>query len=188
MPRKFRLYVRKRQDRRGIEALVVTIPLSDVSTQHHRSTDVSTEYTLQPPTLTVSLKLPVSHFSALPVASLSQLHTRMVRLNLLPCGWSDITSSADQLSLCRIVTPQAAGLPTVDFIDANLSWKLYFFKQRVEIDRCPTFASTSHTMKLPNDIANVISVIETSQVCVGNPDEKFLPLLKRHQQLLLNHG
>ena len=93
MPRKFRLYVRKRQDRRGLDALVVTIPLSDVSTQHHRSTDVSTEYTQQPPTLTVSL--PVSHFSALPVASLSQLHTRMLQLNLLPHGWSDITSSAD---------------------------------------------------------------------------------------------
>ena len=102
MPRKFRLYVRKRQDHRGLEALVVTIPLSDVSTQHHRSTDVSTEYTQQPPTLTVSL--PVSHFSALPVASLSQLHTRMLQLNLLPHGWSDITSSADQLSLCRMVT------------------------------------------------------------------------------------
>ena len=85
--------------------------------------------------------------------------------------------------------PQAAGLPTVDFtffIEANLSWKLYFFKQRVEIDRCPTLASTSHTMKSPNDIVDVISVIESSQVCVGNPDEKFLPLLKRHQQPLLN--
>ena len=133
MPRKFRLYVRKCQYCRGLEALVVSISLSDVSTQHHRSTDVSTEYTQQPPTLTVSL--PVSHFSALPVASLSQLHTRMLQLNLLPHGWSDITSSADQLSLCRIMTPQAAGLPTVDFtffIEANLSWKLYFFKQRVD--------------------------------------------------------
>ena len=38
----------------------------------------------------------------------------------------------------------------------------------------------------PNDIIDVLSVIEASQVCVGNPDEKFLPLLKRHQQLLLN--
>ena len=193
MPRKFRLYVRKRQYRRSQETLVVSIPLSDVSTrctqQHHspESMQESIGCTQQPLKLIVSL--PVSHFSALPLTSLSELHTRMVQLMLLPSGWIDITSGADQLSLCHIVRPPAAGLPTVNFtlvIDTNLSWKLYFFKQRVEIDRCPTFATTSTTMKSPTDIMNVLSVIETSQVCVGNPDEKFLPLLKHRQGLLLN--
>ena len=84
--------------------------------------------------------------------------------------------------------PQAAGLPTVFFTFTlrQICHGSYTSSNRVEIDRCPTFASTSQTMKSPNDIGNVISVIETSQVCVGNPDEKFLPLLKRHPQLLLN--
>ena len=79
--------------------------------------------------------------------------TKMVQLILLPSGWIDITSGADQLSLCHIVRPPAAGLPTVDFtliINTNLSWKLYFFKQRVEIDRCPTFATTSTNDEVTN--------------------------------------
>ena len=204
MPRKLRLYVRKRQYQSVQEMLAVTIPLAVVNlSAPSQLLTGSTPGPLllpspwppaqpspdeeQPSELTIAL--PLSFFSAVPLASLSELHSRLARLSTLPSGWSDTTSGAEQVSFSRIVHPLAAALPKIDFtlvIEATLIWKLYFYDQRLEVDCCPTLANTSPTVKSPADVVNLVSVIESSQVCVGNPDEKFLPLVKRHQGLLMN--
>ena len=146
---------------------------------------------LSPESTELKISISLSYFSALPLASLSELHYRLVELNILPSGWSITTLGTDQMSVCRIVRPLAAALPKIDFsliIEPSFAWKLYFYDQRLEVDCCPTLASTSPVVKSPADVMHLVSVIESSQVCVGNPDEKFLPLMKRHQGILLGRN
>ena len=137
--------------------------------------------------LTVSL--PLSYFSSLPLASLSELHSRLLHLQAVPGDWCDTSSGSESMTLCRIVGPQAAALPKIDFtviIDKSLAWKLFFFDQRLEADRCPVFVNIPPIVTSPTDVVKLLSAIDSSAVCIGNPDEKFLPLVKRHQGHFVN--
>ena len=206
MPRKLRLYTRKHRYRSQSvqETLVVSIPLTVVSLPVSLqpltgSTQGRLSLPCTPPAqqspdggqpIELAVSLPLSFFLALPLASLSQLHSRLVQLGVLPSGWSYTSSGAERVTICRIVHPphMAAALPRINFtlaIEASWMWKLYFYDQRLEVDCCPTLQSTPPTVKSPADVVNLVSVIESSQVCVGNPDERFLPLVKRHQGLWL---
>ncbi len=166
-------------------SLISAPPLASVSTLP--PTQLKPADTEQVVELVVSL--PISFFSALTPADLGELHSRLIRLRALPSGWCDTTAGTEQITFCRIVRSLAAALPRVDVtlvVEANLAWKVYFHDQRLEVDHCPTLAGMPPTVRSPADVANLLSVVDNSQVCIGNPDEKFLPIVQRHQGQLLD--
>ena len=207
MTRKFRLSIKKRQYRpeeSPVTELTISIPLGCISI---RDVTPRPPPVQQPcPQLTVSLPLsylpsiefpelnisfPITYFYSVPSASLHDLRLRLAHLGFPSPQWCDTTlDSSATMTLCRIAPSNTAdALPRVDFtliVESNHSWKLFLYDQRLELDRCHVFANAPSIFQSPSDVFGVLSAIEGSAVCIGNPDEKFGPLVQRHHGQFFN--
>ena len=196
MGRKLRLCYKKNQERKKycVTTLPVSIPLRDVSVfpvsiplsalQGNGTQNDS------PSKLTVSL--PREYFVAVPASTLSVLHTRLAVLQSLPTGWMDASVGTEEVTLCQISNYSAALTPVIRFtlkIAIDFTWTLFFFDQRIETGRCPTLASKQPLLRSPANVADLTATIDGSCLCVGNPDDRFRPLLARRQGVFTDqHG
>jgi len=202
MGRKFRLCHKKNQERNKyneVATLPVSIPLSDIfvlpisiplsalkgyrKDEDQDNINVHTE-------LTVSF--PLECFVTVPVSNLSALRTRLTVLKPLPSGWADATVDSKEVTLCQISHHSSAITPSISFtlkVASDLSWTLFFYNQRVEVDSCSVLASTQSVLRSPADLTNLMAVVSDSCLCVGNPDDRFRPLLTRRQGVFMDqHG
>jgi len=72
-------------------------------------------------------------------------------------------------------------------VASDLSWTLFFYNQRVEVDSCSVLASTQSVLRSPANLTNHMSVVSDSGVCVGNPDNRIRPLLARRQGVFMDY-
>ena len=202
MGRKFQLCHKKNQERKKyneVATLPVSIPLKDVlvlpvsipltalkgyrKDEDQDSIDVRTD-------LTVSL--PLEYFAAIHVSNLSALRTRLTVLQPLPSDWADATVDSEELTLCRISHHSSAVTPSISFtlkVADDLSWTLFFYNQRIEADSCPALASTQSVICSLAQLSDLLAVVSDSCLCVGNPDDRFRPLLTRRQGVFMDqHG
>ena len=197
MGRKLRLCYKKNQERKkySVTTLPVSIPLRDVSVltvsiplSALQGGEDSTQND-SPSELTVSL--PREHFVAVPASTLSILHTRITELQSLPSGWMDATVGTKEVTLCRISNGSTALTPVIRFtlkIATDFTWTLFFSNRRIETDRCPTLSSKEPLLRSPANVADLTAAIDGSCLCVGNPDDRFRPLLARRGVFMDQHG
>ena len=168
MPQKFCLNARKNQWRNKYRtSLPLSIPLTNVVPQEQ-----------QPSELTISF--PTSYFTYVSIPTLNELHSRLTTLNLIQNGWTLATSNSEVVTLCDLHSHSSAATPFVDFtmkVIQDLTWSLYFFDQMIERDACDVLAGIPNSLVSPANVVKVMDVVNNSDLCIGNPDVTFMPLL-----------
>ena len=135
--------------------------------------------------------MPREHFVAVPASTLSVLHTRLTELQSLPSGWMDATVGTEEVTLCWISNHSTALTPVIRFtlkIATDFTWTLFFSNQRIKTNCCLTLASKEPLLRSPANVADLTAAIDGSYLCVGNPDDRFRPLLARHGVFMDQHG
>lgn len=61
----------------------------------------------------------------------------------------------------------------------DLTWNVYISGHLVTRDRCSLLSDVPHQVTCPTDYHRLFSIVLTSNVCCGNPDNKFEPLKKQ---------
>ncbi len=189
--RKLKFAPRKNWERKkyDVTTLPVRISLSDV-TMFRISialpllcSNDKDEHSLTPRSSTeLKVSLPLSYFTCLSLPTLSALRSRIMTVPLLPAGWVDATQSEGELALCCF-SHSATPTPSIRFtitIKEDFTWTIFFHAQRVETDSSLVLQDVPPILNSSDDVACLITVIDSSKLCVGNPDGRFIPLL--HQR------
>ena len=124
------------------------------------------------------------------VPAVNELHSRLTTLNLIQNGWTVATSNSEAVTLCHLHSHSSAATPFVDFtlkVIRDLTWSLYFFDQMIERDACDVLAGIPNSLVTPAYVVKVMDVVNNSDLCIGNPDVKFMPLLTRCKRVFMNH-
>ncbi len=193
MPRKLKLSRKKNEERKKYHVTTrpVSISLADItvfrvsinlSPLHTSGEDEHSPITRRPPELKISL--PLSCFTCLPLPTVRALHSRITTAQLLPSGWVDGTRCEQELTLCRLTSDPDRPTPSIRFtitIVEDFTWIVFFHAQRLEKDSSCVLQEVPSTVRSPNEIARLTTVIDCSKLCVGNPDDKFIPLLSRRE-------
>lgn len=139
-----------------------------------------------PTSLVISIptsKLPTSNIDSLE----SQLSTSK------PLSWT-LTAVfeeeyGEKLVICYIETPQQT--PIIKYsitIRQDFSWFLGVFGNTLMPQSCPVLRYTPDTLDSVDRVLQFISVIESSKICRGNSEEKFMELAKRRIGVFKNHS
>ncbi len=195
--RKLKFAARKNWERKkyDVTTLPVHISLSDVTVFRvsialpllcSNDKDEKEEHSLTPRNSTeLKVSLPLSYFTCLPLRTLSAFRSRIMTVPLLPAGWVDATQSEGELALCCF-SHSAAPTPSIRFtiiIKENFTWTIFFRAQRVETNSSLVLQDVPPILNSLNDVACLITVIDSSKLCVGNPDDRFIPLLHQRGEI-----
>ena len=177
--RKFRLAVHRKNEerkRRHKKAIVVENKVEDAKTS---DTTILT---------TCPISLPLTAFMSGHVQSLAQLSSRVKAVVSKYDTWA--VTCADPLVICKIQVQNKEGtmvavIATIS-ISSDFHWTLSWNAKEVVIKDCPLFKDLPDKIQSIDDVDNILALIESAEVCVGNPDEKFLDLW-HYRSTTLNH-
>ena len=92
--------------------------------------------------------------------------------------------SGTQLILYKMGTSQSNSTMMIVFnlkITYNFSWSLHYFGEAIDTSKCTLFKDIPLILNDAAMIKSVLDKINSSKVCVGNPDTKFDALVKLRQ-------
>lgn len=103
-----------------------------------------------------------------------------LRSTPLPSGWMCTSLAGDIIALCKLSVSSSSQpkLYLMVTISSDMSWGLQIGEKVV--DNC-LLQSIPKTFSLATEVIGLLRQIDGSQICIGNPDEKFLPLLGRNK-------
>ena len=131
-----------------------------------------------------SLTLPLSYFACLPLPTVSALRARIMMAPLLPTGWVDATWNEGELALCCFENHSDMPIPAVKFtilVKEEFTWTVFFGALRIETEPNHLLRDVPSILKSPSDVACLTTAIDSSKLCIGNPDVRFAPLLSRRE-------
>ena len=171
--RKLRFYQRKRYERKKFQKLPISIHLSDA-------------------VMAYRISLPLRFYSGYTTEQLTDiaiLNTRLSTSAALPTNWLSIHSvEENKLSVCKLSSSTFQRAPTVFLlvtISADMSWSLKVHGRPCQVDVASTlFQFTPSKLCTVQHILRLVQLLNDSKVCVGNPDEKYVPLIVHHKGLL----
>ena len=103
---------------------------------------------------------------------------------LLPTGWVDATRNEGELALCCFENHSDMPIPAVKFtilVKEDFTWTVFFGAQRIETEPNHLLRDVPSILKSPNDVACLTTAIDSSKLCIGNPDVRFAPLLSQRE-------
>ena len=104
-------------------------------------------------------------------------------LQYITVGWIDVSENGkdlNSLTFCNIRHDDPASPAQVTFslsIQTDFSWVLHYCGNKVDTKACSILASASPSLDSVSRVLTVVEAVKDSKVCIGNPDENFLPLL-----------
>ena len=109
--------------------------------------------------------------------SSANLHSMMKDTITLENGWVDATCRVDMIHLCKCVGISQHSHDII--IKTDLTWDVYIHGRKV---RHGPFGAPALLQTIEN-VKDLVQTIETASICPGNPDEKFVEMIKaRHKQ------
>ena len=192
--RKLKFDVRKNYERRKKKkhsTMIVSIPCSLLSVD---SRSDSRHLPLAEPADSSCFNVPISvltHTStsgalgacrSLPSSSL-QISLSQCRL---PSGWS-LSTTQGVMALYKLYVSQAQDSLATDFkfmltIAVDCTWTLCVAgRKQVDIQQCQVLSGTPVKFTTADEVLQLLSVLDSSALCSGNPDSKFTVLLDRHK-------
>ncbi|XP_065894386.1 uncharacterized protein [Dysidea avara] len=167
--RKFRLAVhRKNEERKKRQKKCDAIMVQE--TNEDTTASVSA--------LTCPISLSLAAFTSAHVQSLSQLSRRVKALISKYSTWN--ITAEDPLIICKLVIQgeeaTAVAVIATIVVSSDFHWTLMWRTQQVDTTVNPLFSGVPEKIQLVDDMEKVLTLIDSAEVCVGNPDEKFLDL------------
>lgn len=169
--RKFRLDVHRKNEERKKKLK-----------QSNPPEEIKNDITL--PTITI----PIAAFTTGIVQSLPQLSGRISALLAKSCTWT--VASIDPLVLCKLnVQSPNAGIATASVtstitITSKLHWTISYMSQQVSVNKCPVFRDQPMKVDSVALVQQIMELVDSVKVCIGNPEDHFLDLWHRRVQTL----
>ena len=134
------------------------------------------------------ISLPLASYINGCIQSSESLYLRLCSLPL-PSSWH--IASRTPLTLCKLrlhQTEQASRADTIFTfrISSELKWTLSFLNQTLSAAGCPLLAEVPQFLTSVVAVRKLMMLLDSTMVCTGNPDSKFLDLVQ-HRALTL-HG
>ena len=176
--RKLRFNARKNDERNKYmkRELLVSIPLSLV--------------TLIINSCELVVSLPVSAYTSSILPDASTLHSRLILSQQLPLGWTassvGSSSASHSASLALYKLQISPSLPSVDYsfmltVAPDCNWTLCLGRKQISKDQCQLLVGFKEKLCTVAELVQVLSTLDESKCCVGNPDTKFLQLAAHHK-------
>lgn len=148
--------------------------------------------------LQLIVQLPLASYTHCTVPDASSLHCRLSKWNGLPADWNTAsvhaatcstasvhaaasTNNSDYLAvykLCIIPPLLCAGHSFMLTIAPDCTWTLFVGRNRVDTEQCLILADSPYKLCSVDAVARVVSVLEGSKFCQGNPDKQFTDLIQ----------
>ncbi len=138
------------------------------------------------PPLTVSL--PIESYLGGHVQSSAALLSRLSSLSLPP-SW--IVASTEPLTLCKLRVQQEgqasrADVTTTISISSQLGWTVFHSGKELTPTSCSLLSELPFELTSVTAVRHLITCLDSTKMCAGNSDEKFLKLW--HHRTLTLHG
>jgi len=138
------------------------------------------------PAMSISIPLAANTNGHIP--SSDCLSSRLSSLSL-PTSW--IIASRTPLTLCNLRVhpvgqPSRADITFSLSISSGLEWTLSFLNLKLNSTVCPLLAEVRRTLTSVAAVHHLMTFLDSTKLCIGNPDGKFLDLWQ-HRALTL-HG
>ena len=156
-----------------LDSFIVSLPLppekqpfpSSLCLSPHAGSTTPSEQSLQPQQQPFTS---VSHFRSTVIASMS-----------LPDGWVDLTSGGEQLvTLSKL--QHYPGKPVQSShtlqINSDFTWNVYVHGHLAQRSQCSLLSDVPERLQCKEDFNSLFAAVCDSNVCIGNPDERFEPL------------
>ena len=134
------------------------------------------------------LSLPLSLYLNGHVGTVDSLHSRLLSQSL-PDSW--VVSSKSPLTLAKIRVQCQSPSARVDVaftlsVCDDLNWSLLLFTLPLEPASCPLLQAIPTTLKSAAAVCSLMRLINSTKICIGNPDKNFLDQWR--QRSLSLHG
>lgn len=96
---------------------------------------------------------------------------------LLPNGWTESeTAFVDELVYTKVSIHPHAEYFVVN-VNKELKWSLSCHGTIVEVENCSVLRETPTRLTSASELVNLLSTLQSAQICLGNPIADFRPLL-----------
>jgi hypothetical protein len=136
------------------------------------------------------VSLPVSAYTSSILPDASTLHSRLILSQQLPLGWTassvGSSSASHSASLALYKLQISPSLPSVDYsfmltVAPDCNWTLCLGRKQISKDQCQLLVGFKEKLCTVAELVQVLSTLDESKCCVGNPDTKFLQLAAHHK-------
>lgn len=133
------------------------------------------------------ISIPVSAYRDGPVISVDQLCSRLTSLSL-PKSWVISSTKPLILSKVRVNTlTMNSDILFIISIDAGMKWSLFLQQTLLDSRRCPLLRKVpTLTLNSVGTVHQLLSIVDASKICRGNPEKKFLD--QWQQRSITLHG
>ena len=139
--------------------------------------------------------LPLSAFSSSSLPDMTSLYSRLTMCNV-PNGWNvSLVQSCESsfLAVSKLqVTPPFNSCATYKLMLTVApcgTWTLCAGSKLANTEHCTLLSGFPTTLCSVDDVLQIVSALENSKFCTGNPDEKFANISQRHRGVFKDyHG
>ena len=136
------------------------------------------------------VSLPLSSYTDAPLNSIEVLHARLSTLPLPP-SWVINNAAKAPITLCKLRISSGNLLPRADVvvtitINPDNPWTVAFIHDSVNPSNCSLLSTVHSTLSSITSVQRVLSLIDSSRICQGNPDSSFLESWQQRSLTLHN--
>lgn len=133
--------------------------------------------------LTVSLPISVYHEGT--VSTIASLSSRLLGSHCIPSTW--VIARQIPLLLCKLSTQDTTASVSITLsVQHDFSWTVTVGSQGSVSELCPLFVSSPEMLASVSAVCKILSIIDDSKYCPGNPELNFQEQWK--QRSLTLHG
>ena len=176
--RKLRFDARKNFERKKYRKIMVSVPLEVVSVNTNDAEESE-----------LIVSLPLSAYTSATLPDATVLHSRVSRSNALPAGWTlaclpASTSYLATFALCKlqIFPPLCSAHATFMLtVSPSCAWTLCVGQSQIDQQQCRLLGGIAAKLCSVDEVVKLLSALDDSKHCVGNPDTKFIELVPRQK-------
>lgn len=121
------------------------------------------------------VSIPLSTYVNAPAPSGQALVARLIATDLLPAGWS---YSSTALYKVKCIQQQHTPMVTVSIVISDtLTWSIHMGSIPILPSHLPAVPTK---LTYHHQLANLLLTLDSSTLCIGNPDEKYMSLVEGH--------
>ena len=149
----------------------VSVPITSCEAAHMDSHCEENDVRVLP------VRIPASLYMTRPVPDIPALHKQLLESKCLPSGWVCSVTSNTSLALCKLTVPEGLASAKIAYmvtVSCDFSWKVsieFQVQENVILHTAPTLLTSAMS------VMNVVEMLDSYKVCVGNSDEKFSRLI-----------
>ena len=104
-----------------------------------------------------------------------------------PANWMKQQHQDSVVYLCTFVSTSHQPVITHSVtIQHNGTWSAAIYGQDANSHRCPSLSAVPNSLVGYSDATNLLSIVSGQKVCIGNPDQKYIPLAEARKGVFKN--